>query len=78
MTVERIHQAAANLSTRISGSLLGVSTALQNRMQEFLGGIIEMMPNVEFKGYYSINKIPYLKNPKSPLSIPYTANYHLL
>tara|TARA_Y100000590_G_C15704059_1_gene1007903 strand:- start:68 stop:862 length:795 start_codon:yes stop_codon:yes gene_type:complete len=28
--------------------------------------------------YYSINKIPYLKNPKSPLSIPYTANYHLL
>ena len=49
MTVERIHQSAANLSTRISGSLLGVSTALQNRMQEFLGGVIEIGPMCEMK-----------------------------
>jgi len=28
--------------------------------------------------FYSINKTPYLKNSKNPLSIPYTANYHLL
>ena len=28
--------------------------------------------------YYSFNKTPYLKSSKNPLSIPYTANYHLL
>ena len=49
MTVERIHEIFANVSARISGTLLGISTGLQNRMQEVMGGIIEIGGDVEVK-----------------------------
>ena len=49
MTVERLHEIFANVSGRISGSLLGISTGLQNRMQEVMGGVIEIEADISFK-----------------------------
>lgn len=42
MTTDKLHRISSNISTIISGSLLGIPTASQNRLQEVMGGMIEV------------------------------------